>query len=91
MALRRIGSASIAPAHAIIQVLDALRGALAGAIPLTVRVHGEYGIDDAFVGVPVRLTPDGVSEVCVLPLASGELAALRHAGATTSARADRGQ
>ena len=89
VALRRTGSASIAPAHAIIEVLDALRGGLAGPIPLTVRVHGEYGIDDAFVGVPVRLTPDGVSEVCVVPLDPGELAALRHAASTISARADR--
>ena len=91
VALRRTGSASIAPAHAIIQVLDALRGAVAGAIPLTVRVHGEYGIDDTFVGVPVRLTPDGVSEVCVLPLDPGELTALRRSAAMTSARVEHGR
>ena len=57
VALRRTGSAFVAPAHAVVEVLDALRGAVAAPVPVSVRVHGAYGIDDVFVGVPARLSP----------------------------------
>ena len=88
VALRRTGSASIAPAHAVAEVLDHLRGARAGAVPVTVRLEGEYGIDGVVLGVPCRLGPRGLIEVEGIPLAESERAALARAAAAIRARVD---
>jgi malate dehydrogenase len=79
VALRRTGSATIAPAHAIIEVLDGIRGATAGPIPVSVLLDGEYGIEGVVVGVPCLLGRRGVIEVVELDLAPDELARLRAA------------
>jgi malate dehydrogenase len=86
VALRRTGSATMAPAHATVEVLDALRGARAGAVPVSVMLGGEYGIDGIVVGVPCRLGPRGVVEIVELPLADDELTALRRAAGAVAAR-----
>jgi malate dehydrogenase len=79
--LRRTGSAFIAPAHAVVEVLDAMRGRLAGPVPVSVMVHGEYGIDDVFLGVPAVLSARGVASVVEVPLSADELDALHAAAA----------
>lgn len=86
VALRRTGSATLAPSHAVLEVLDALRGARAGAIPVSVVLEGEYGIEGAVVGVPCLLGPTGVQEVVELPLPSDELEALRGAARAVAER-----
>jgi malate dehydrogenase len=84
--LRRTGSAYLAPAHAVIEVLDAIRGAIAGAVPVSVRAHGEYGIRDVFVGVPARLSMTGVAEIVETRLSPSERAALTAAAAAIATR-----
>ncbi len=86
VAIRKTGSATLAPAHATLEVLDALRGARAGAIPVSVMLRGEYGIEDVVLGVPCRLAPTGVVEIVELRLSDHELAALRAAAAAVAAR-----
>ncbi|CAN5289227.1 hypothetical protein BH18ACT5_BH18ACT5_08800 [soil metagenome] len=86
VAIRKTGSATLAPAHATLEVLDALRGARAGAIPVSVMLRGEYGIEDVVVGVPCLLGPAGVVEIVALALADAELAALQTAAAAVAAR-----
>jgi malate dehydrogenase len=86
VSLRRTGSATIAPAHAIIEVLDGIRGARAGPLPVSVRLEGEYGIDGAVVGVPVVLGRSGVIEVVELQLSGEELAALRRSARAVRSR-----
>ncbi len=86
VALRRTGSAFVAPAHAVVEVLDALRGAVAGPVPVSARVHGAYGLDGVFVGVPARLSTQGVADIVELRLAADELAALQRAAAAIAAR-----
>ncbi len=86
VSLRRTGSAFIAPAHAVIELLDAMRGAQAGPVPVSVRLHGEYGIEGVFLGVPARLTPTGVGEISTVALDPAELAALQAAAAAIGAR-----
>ena len=77
VSLRRTGSATIAPAHAILEVLDGIRGALAGPIPVSVRLEGEYGIEGVVVGVPAVLGRSGVIDVVELDLTQEELGSLR--------------
>ena len=89
VSLRRTGSAFIAPAHGVIELLDAMRGAQAGPVPASVRLHGEYGIHGVFLGVPVRLTPTGVGEINAVALDATELAALQAAAAAIGSRAGR--
>jgi malate dehydrogenase len=69
-----------------VEVLDALRGARAGAIPVSVVLDGEYGIEGGVVGVPCLLGRSGVIEIVELPLPDHELAALRAAAAAVRAR-----
>lgn len=84
--LRRTGSAYLAPAHAVIEVLDALRGAQAGSVPVSARLHGEYGIRDVFVGVPAQLSVGGVSGIVEIALSDAELDALRAAAEAIRSR-----
>jgi malate dehydrogenase len=78
--LRRTGSATIAPAHATVEVLDAMRGARAGAVSVSAMLRGEYGIRDVFLGVPAILGRQGLIEVVELPLDQQELDGLVAAG-----------
>ena len=86
VALRKTGSATIAPAHATVEVLEHMRGARAGAVPVTVRLDGEFGLDGVVLGVPCHLGPRGLIEIEEIPLADAERAGLAHAGAAIRAR-----
>lgn len=88
VSLRRTGSATIAPAHAILEVLDGIRGARVGPIPVSVRLEGEYGIDGVVVGVPVVLGRSGMIEVVEMKLSNVELAALQASARAVRRRLD---
>lgn len=87
--LRRTGSATIAPAHATIELLEALRGAQAGWVPVSAYLQGEYGIEDLFLGVPAVLGRGGVLEVVELKISDDERAALTTAAEAIRARLQR--
>ena len=72
-------SATIAPAHATIEVLHAIRGAQAGTVPVSAYLQGEYGIKDLFLGVPAVLGRDGLLEIVELNLSDGERSGLASA------------
>ena len=86
VALRKTGSAAIAPAHATVELLDAIRGASADPVPVTAMVHGEYGLDGVFLGVRARLSTDGVTEIIEDALSIGEREELRLAAEAISRR-----
>ena len=86
VALRKTGSASIAPAHAVVEVLDHMRGARAGAVPVSVQLDGEYGLDGVVLGVPCLLGPRGLVEIEELPLDESERSALARSAAAVRAR-----
>jgi malate dehydrogenase len=86
--LRRTGSATIAPAHATIELLEAIRGAQAGTVPASVYLRGEYGLEDLFLGVPAILGASGVLEVVELKLSEQERAALTSAAQALRRRLD---
>lgn len=79
VALRKSGSATIAPAHASIELIDHIRGARTGPVPVSVMLRGEYGIDGVVLGVPAHLGAGGLVEVEELRLTTEENAALKNA------------
>lgn len=84
--LRKTGSAFIAPAHATVELLDAVRGASAEPVPVSAMVRGEYGLEGVFLGVRARLSAQGVTEVVEEALQPVELQALVKAADAIRAR-----
>ncbi len=79
VALKKSGSATIAPAHASIELIDHIRGARSGPVPVSVMLQGEYGIDGVVLGVPAHLGAGGLVEVEELRLTDQEQAGLQEA------------
>ena len=86
VALRKSGSATIAPAHATVELLDHIRGARVGPVPVSVMLKGEYGIDGVVLGVPAHLGAVGLLHVETLNLTETEHAALHSAADAVRAR-----
>ena len=79
VALLKKGSAYYAPSAAITQMVGAIANETGRALPVCAWVTGQYGIEDVYVGVPVRLSRSGVEEIAELDLNEDELGALRAA------------
>jgi len=83
VALRKTGSATIAPAHAVVEVLQHIRGERTGWVPVSVLLNGEYGYSDVVMGVPAHLGPRGIVSIEELPLSDNEQRALQAAFKTS--------
>ena len=79
VALRKSGSATIAPAHASIELLQHIRGALHGPVPVSVMLQGEYGISNVVLGVPAHVGMGGLLSVETLSLTGQEMQMLSDA------------
>jgi malate dehydrogenase len=69
-------SAWYAPGAAVAEMVDAVLLDQKRVLPCTALLEGEYGIDDLYMGVPVRLGADGVEAVIELDLTDEEQRAL---------------
>ncbi|EPR44314.1 Malate dehydrogenase [Desulfovibrio sp. X2] len=72
-------SAFYAPASAVIQMVAAVVMDKKKILPCAAQLSGEYGIEGAFLGVPVKLGANGIEDILPLELTDAELAALRRA------------
>ena len=79
VALKRTGSAVLAPAHASVELIDHICGARAGWVPVSVMLEGEFGVDGVVLGVPAHLGAGGLVAVEELRLTEAEMAQLRAA------------
>lgn len=86
VALKKSGSATIAPAHATVELLNHIRGARSGPVPVSLQLQGEYGIHDVVLGVPAHLGASGMVKVEDLRLTQTERAALHAAADAIKAR-----
>lgn len=86
VALRKTGSATMAPALATIELLDHIRSARTGAVPVSVMLNGEYGIENVVLGVPCELGSGGLLQVDELSLSADEQDALQRAAEAIRAR-----
>ncbi|MCH8825836.1 MAG: malate dehydrogenase [Chloroflexi bacterium] len=73
----KTGSAYYAPSAAIARMVESILLDRKEILPCTTLLEGEYGINNLFVGVPVKLGAGGVEEVIEFDLNDDELAALR--------------
>jgi malate dehydrogenase len=71
------GGAYYAPAAAVTEMVRAIVNDEKKILPCAALLHGEYGIDGIYVGVPVVLGAAGIEKVVQLNLSANELAALR--------------
>jgi malate dehydrogenase len=75
--LLKTGSAYQAPGASVVEMIDAILLDKRRILPCSVYLQGEYGINDLFVGVPVKLGAGGVRQIIELSLTEAEEAALR--------------
>ena len=66
------GSAFYAPAAAIVEMVDAILMDQKRILPCAAYLKGEYGLNDLFVGVPVKLGAGGIEDVIELELSDDE-------------------
>jgi malate dehydrogenase len=74
-------SAWYAPGAAAAQMVDAIMLDEKRVLPCTTYLQGEYGIDDLYMGVPVRLGAAGVEAIVELELDANERTALEASAA----------
>jgi malate dehydrogenase len=71
--LLQSGSAFYAPSAAAAEMVDAILLDQKRVLPCAAYLQGEYGIDDLFVGVPVKLGASGIEDIVELGLTDEEL------------------
>ena len=74
-------SAWYAPGAAVAEMVDAVLLDQKRVLPCTAYLQGEYGIDDLYMGVPVRLGAGGIEQVYELDLSDQERAWLDESAA----------
>ncbi|MDH4028176.1 MAG: malate dehydrogenase, partial [Nitrospirota bacterium] len=70
--LLKTGSAYYAPAASTVEMVEAILTSGSGPLPCSVYLNGEYGIAGVYVGLPVRLGPNGVEEIVKIDLSEDE-------------------
>ncbi len=74
--LLKTGSAFFAPASAAVEMAESILKDKKKILPCATCLEGEYGFNDLFIGVPVKLGANGVEEVIEITLTAEEKAAL---------------
>jgi len=77
--IERKGATEWGPATGVAHTVEAILRDTGAVLPASVKLEGEFGIEDAAVGVPVKLGSDGVEEIVEWDLADEERAALGEA------------
>lgn len=75
--LLKTGSAYYAPASAACEMAEAIIKDKKKILPCAAYLTGEYGINDLFIGVPVKLGKEGIEEVIQIKLTPEEDSALK--------------
>jgi malate dehydrogenase len=73
----KTGSAYYAPAASTVEMVESILKDKKKVLPCAVYLKGEYGIQDLFVGVPVKLGNKGVEKIYEVKLDGAEAAALK--------------
>jgi len=77
VSLLKTGSAYYAPASAAVEMAESILKDKKKILPCAAYLEGEYGINDLFIGVPVKLGATGIEEIIQIELTEEENAALK--------------
>jgi malate dehydrogenase len=86
--LLKSGSAYYAPASAAVEMAEAILRDKKKILPCAAYLKGEYGINDLFIGVPVKLGAGGVEDIMELTLSDDEKKALDHSASAVQTLVD---
>lgn len=81
----KTGSAYYAPGASIAKMVEAILTDSEEIMSVCAHLEGQYGIDDLYMNVPVRLGKNGVEEIVEFDLTDEELAALQASAASVRA------
>ncbi|MHC4182524.1 MAG: malate dehydrogenase [Planctomycetota bacterium] len=76
VSLLKNGSAFYAPSASVVEMVDAILKDKKKILPCTVLCKGEYGVNDIFLGVPVKLGKTGMEQIIEIKLNKEESDAL---------------
>ncbi|HXD58456.1 MAG TPA: malate dehydrogenase [Thermoleophilaceae bacterium] len=82
------GSAFYAPSAAVAEMVDSIIFDQKRVLPCAALCQGEFGVDNLFVGVPVRLGKEGVEEIIDLDLDADEQEQLQKSAAAVKELVD---
>ncbi len=77
----KTGSAYYAPAASTVEMVESILKDKKKVLPCAVSLKGEYGFNELFIGVPVKLGAKGVEQVYEIKLLDDEKAALAKSAA----------
>ena len=77
VSLLKTGSAYYAPASAAVEMAESILKDKKKVLPCAAYLEGEYGINNLFIGVPVKLGATGIEEIIQIDLTEEENVALR--------------
>jgi len=73
----KTGSAYYAPAASTVEMVESILKDKKKVLPCAVYLRGEYGFNELFVGVPVKLGKHGIEKIYEIKLDAQEQAALK--------------
>lgn len=76
--LLKQGSAYYAPSASVVEMVEAILRDKKKILPCCIHLEGEYGVNDLYVGVPVKLGAKGAEEVIEIALSDQEKGQLQH-------------
>ncbi len=79
--LLKTGSAYYAPASAAVEMAESIMKDKKKVLPCAAYLEGEYGFNDLFIGVPVKLGKTGVEDIIQINLTDSEKEALAKSAA----------
>ena len=80
VALLKTGSAYYSPSASVVQMAEAILKDKKRILPCCAYLEGEYGLNDIYFGVPVKLGSDGVEQVLEVSLTQEEKALVQQSG-----------
>ena len=75
--LLKSGSAWHAPSSSVVAMVKAILTDSKDRLPVSAYLSGQYGIEDAYIGVPVKLGAGGIEEIYEISLSDAERDGLR--------------
>ncbi len=81
----KTGSAYYAPSSAAVEMIESIVKDKKRILPCSAWLQGEYGLNDVFVGVPVKLGSGGIEEIIQIKLLPEEQEALNKSAADVKA------